>query len=214
MLYRKTLAMFQRMHTLHPDDERMARNMAIGKSNIGYALLRIGDSHQAAKELHSAINMVSGSIAKDPGNMQVRSTQFFANVYLSLALLNQGDVPGSIDAAQAALAGFDGLPEGMRLRTPERRNWGEAHYYLGQALERRAAGPGRSTAQVSADLQAACMHFHRSVDIVQDLKDRSQLNPGEFQPDTARRAMQRCPPSHRVAPPQAGQSAPAALMKE
>ena len=190
--YHKALTMYQRMYTSHPDDDRFARNIATAKSNLGYALLRIGDSRQAARELRSAINMVSQSIARDPNNMDVRATLSVVNVNLSIALLDQGDVPGSIDAAQAALAAFDGLPEGMRLRTGDRHNYGEAHYYLGKALERRAAGHGRSTAQVRADLQAACGHFRQSVDILQDLKDSARLTPGDFQPDTARKAMQRC----------------------
>ena len=213
VLYRKAHAMFQRLFGSNPDDERSAQSLASVQSNLGYALLRMGDFQQAAKVLGSASNIVSRSIARDPKNAELRSGQSFVNVNLSIALLNQGDVAGSIDAAQAALAGFDGLPEGTRMRTGNRRNLGEVHYYLGKALERRAAGPGQSAAQVRADLDAACAHFHQSVDILQDLKDGARLNPGEFQPDTVRKAMQRCPSSPRVAPQRAVQSVPSAPVK-
>ncbi len=196
--YHKALTMYQRLHTSHPDDDRFARNIATVKSNLGYALVHISDFHQAEKELRSAINMVSRSISRDPDNMEIRSTQSFANVNLSIALLNQDDVPGSIDAAQAALTIIDGLPEGIRMRTSGRTNAGEAHYYLGRALERRAASHGPSAAQVRADLLTACEHFRQSVDILQDLRDNSRLNPGGLQPDTARKAMQRCPSASGV----------------
>lgn len=192
VVYRKAHAMFQRLFGSNPDDERSAQSLASVQSNLGYALLRMGDFQQAAKVLGSASDIVSQSIARDPKNAELRSGQSFINVNLSIALLNQGDIPGSIDAAHAALAGFDGLPEGIRVRTGNRRNLGEVHYYLGKALERRAAGSGQGAAQVRADLHAACAHFHQSVDILQDLKDSARLNPGEFQPDTVRKAMQRC----------------------
>ena len=193
VVFRKAHAMFERLFGSNPDDERSAQSLASVQSNLGYALLRMGDFHQAAKVLGSAGNIVSRSIARDPKNAEIRSGQSLINVNLSIALLNQGDIPGSIDATHAALAGFDGLPEGMRLRTGDRRNYGEAHYYLGKALERRAASHGQSAAQVHADLHAACGHFRRSVDVLQDLKDNARLSPGDLQPDTARKAMQRCP---------------------
>ncbi|HET7865718.1 MAG TPA: protein kinase [Burkholderiaceae bacterium] len=193
--YHKALTLYQRMYASHPDDDRFARNIATVKTNLGYALLRIGDSRQAAKELRSANQVISQSIERDPSNMAARSNLATVNLNLGIALLDQDDVQGSIDAAQAALDGFDRLPEGVRLRIGERLGYGEALYYLGKGLERRAAGRGPGTAQVRADLHAACVRFHQSVDILQNLKDSGKLTPGDIQPDTARKAMQRCPPA-------------------
>jgi tetratricopeptide (TPR) repeat protein len=193
--FHRTLTIYQRLYGSHPDDHRFARDIASVKTNLGYALLRVGDFRQAEKELRSAINIVSQSVARDPNDMTVRSVLSTVNLNLSISLLNQGDVPGSIAAAQAALDGFDRLPEEMRLRNGDRLGYGEALYYLGKALERRAADHRQSAGQGRADLHAACAHFRQSVDILQDLKDNARLLPGDFQPDAARKAMQRCPPA-------------------
>ncbi len=193
--YRRALAMYQQMSASHPDDQRVERNIAAVKSNLGFALLRVGDSRHAAEEFRSAVNMVSRSVAIDPNNMDARSNLATMQVNLSIALLQQGDVPGSIDAAQASVAGYEQLPDSMRRRNGDRLGYGEGHYHLGKALERRAAGPGNSAARVRADVQAACEHFRLSADILQDLKDNAGLAPGNLQPETARQAMQRCPPA-------------------
>ena len=121
-----------------------------------------------------------------------------ANGNLSEALLGEGDVAGSVEAAQAALTLYRRLPSGARTSAEVRKSQGVSYYNLGRALLARAANRRQQAAQSSNDVDEACQRYHQALDILRDLKDSASIAPGDLQPDTVRKAMLRCPPQSRA----------------
>ena len=197
--YRESLSLERKLLQRNLDDAHRMRNVAMVQTNVGLALSVSGEPKQAAQELRSAIGFLSPLIAKDPDNVQVKMDQAGAYTGLSEALLNQDDPAGSADAERAALAIFENLPESARKETYVRMSLGEGRYTLGRALEGLATRRDHVKTQAAADHREACQAYRQALGILQEVKDRAGIAPAEVQPDTVRKALQRCLAGGRAA---------------
>jgi hypothetical protein len=169
--------------------------VAIGHNRVAWALLRSGDAQQAALEYRKTVELASALSTKAPREAQFKIDQARAGSDLSKALLRSGDLAGSAQAAKAALAVFEALPEGARAENSVRFRHGAGYYWLGQALEGRARLQGPSSAQSRTDLAEACRSYRLGLPILQEIHERFGLSdhPDDLHPDKLRKALERCP---------------------
>lgn len=193
--FRQGLALSTRFHEREPDNAALARMVAIGHNRIAWALLRSGDAQQAALAYRKAVDLASVLAAKAPRETQFKSDQARAGSDLSRALLLHGDLTGAAQAAKAALAIFESLPEGARAENSVRFRHGAGYYWLGQALEGRAGLHGPGSLQGRTDLAEACRSYRLGLPILQEIHERFGLSdhPDDLHPDKLRKALQRCP---------------------
>jgi eukaryotic-like serine/threonine-protein kinase len=193
--FRQGLALSTKFHEREPDNTALARMVAIGHNRIAWTLLRSGDAQQAALEYRKSVDLASVLSAKAPRETQFKADQARAGSDLSKALLIHGDMNGSAQAAKAALAIFEGLPEGARAENSVRFRHGAGYYWLGQALEGRARLHGPGSTQIRTDLAEACRSYRLGLPILQEIHERFGLSdhPDDLHPDKLRKALERCP---------------------
>ena len=186
----KGVALLEQMRALHPDDARMAYNVAVVRNDHGLILRRSGDAAGAARENRQAIDMLASLTTKDPASAQFKIDLASAYNNLAAALLVSGDVAGSVASGQQALKYLAQTPATAHTAAPWRQVQGESLFNFGNALVKRAHTQPASAAR--ADIGLACEHYRQSLALMQALKDSGSISAGDLQPDTVKAAIEQC----------------------
>ena len=178
--FRRALELQQPVAEKHPDDVRLVRNLAAHRANLAAALMRAQQPRDAAHEYRLAHDLIADLSSKDRSNAQLRAELAIVTGSMSRALLANGEADAAVQAAQAAIEGYAGLPEGSLRDVNTRYKQGVAHYLLGQAQEARSNRTG------------ACSAYRQSLPILQELEGRNGLGRTDITPATVQQALRRC----------------------
>jgi tetratricopeptide (TPR) repeat protein len=174
---RKSVAVMEQLLQKHPQHTLLTANLAVGYDHMAGAAHNLGRMDEAVAGHRRSLQLLGPMLAKDPDNAMLRVDYATFAGTLSESLLKAGDVPGSLAAAEDALATFERAPEAARSHLVSQGDYAWVLHHHGKALLARARQPGRGAGAARADRARGCASLARSQEQLAAREQRFGTDP-------------------------------------